>query len=115
MSMRAREAGTDVDVVESRLRYGACEVVNWHGFSQGAGREAIWAQHRLLGTEVIRIHAFERGIPDPIKEWPAFASYIQAVLNSGATPMVTFARAKPPFDSSHNRRWFANRCGEVVW
>ena len=115
IEMRPRDSEIEVSVVESRLRYGTCEVGNWYAFSHGAGREAIWAQHRLMGSEVIRIHAFDRGIPDPIKEWPTFAAYIQAVLNSGATPMVTFARSKPPFDNSYNRRWFANRCGELVW
>jgi hypothetical protein len=106
---------TACEVYESRLRYGCCEVLNWEAFSDGPFRDTLWAQHRLIASEVIRVHVFDRGTPDPLKEWPKFARYIQAVLNSGAVPMITFARSKAPFDSTHNRRWFANRCGEVAW
>jgi hypothetical protein len=104
-----------IEQVESRLRYGCCEVLNWEGFSQGPHKEAIWARHRLIGSEVIRVHLFDKATPDPFKEWPAVARLIQAILDAGAVPMITFARSSPPFDSAHNRRWFANRCGEVVW
>jgi len=104
-----------LEVVESRLRYGCCEVLNWYALSEGPLREAVWARHPQIASEVIRIHAFDRGTPDPVAEWPRFAGYIQAVLNSGAVPMITFTRFKAPVSNPHNRRWFANRCGDVVW
>jgi Glycosyl hydrolases family 39 len=115
MAVTHEDRSTEMEVVVSRLRYGCCEVSNWDAFSRGPHKEAIWAQHRLIRSEVIRMHLFDRSTPDPFRDWPAVAGGIQAILNAGAVPMITFARSAPPFDSLHTRRWFANRCGEVVW
>ena len=58
---------------------------------------------------------FDQPVPDPVREWHMFAAYVQAVLDTGAKPMVTFAKFHPPYDDPHNIRDFVARCTEVVW
>jgi hypothetical protein len=98
-----------------RLRYGVNETDNWRQFALGSRKEQVWQRLRDLGTSVVRIFLFEKHAPDPVAEWPLFAAYVQAVLDAGARPMVTFARFPPPYDDPDNIRTFAARCGDVVW
>ena len=58
---------------------------------------------------------FDKPVPDPVKEWHWFAAVLQAVLDAGAKPMVTFAKFHPPFDDPRNIRDFVSRCCEIVW
>jgi len=98
-----------------RLRYGLNETDNWWYFALGPHRARIQAGFRALHTRVVRIFLFDKHAPDPVTEWPLFAAYVQAVLDIGAVPMITFARFGPPFDSSTDRRRFAARCADVAW
>src|SRR5262249_18609256 len=68
-----------------------------------------------VDTRMIRLFLFDKGAPDPVREWPVFAAYVQAVLNVGATPMITFAKLHRPLDDPRAVRWFANQCADVVW
>jgi hypothetical protein len=106
---------TPNEATHSRLRYGVNEAIGWREFATGPDREQIRDRLRAIGTQIIRIYAFDRYTPDPIRDWPGFAEYVQAVLNTGATPMITFTRFRPPFDDAATVRWFAQRCGELVW
>ena len=98
-----------------QLRYGLNESGGWWHFARGPRRQRIWARWREVDTRVIRIFVFNEYAPDPVREWPAFAAYVQAVLNVGATPMITFAGFPPPFDDPRAVRWFAGRCADVAW
>jgi hypothetical protein len=102
---------------ESRmsLRYGFNETDNWWHFAQGRGRKRIWAKLRELDTQIIRVFLFDKQAPDPILHWTLFHAYIQAVLEVGAKPMITFARFGPPYDNPRALRTFATRCADVVW
>ena len=64
----------------------------------GEHREQIHRRLRLMGTKVIRVFVFDKPVPDPFKEWHWFAAVLQAVLDVGAKPMVTFAKFHPPYD-----------------
>jgi hypothetical protein len=98
-----------------QLRYGFNEIYGWWDLSQGEHRERISRRLRLMGTQVIRIFVFDQPVPDPIKEWHLFADFVQAILDAGARPMVTFAKFPPPYDNPSNVRNFVARCSEVVW
>jgi hypothetical protein len=98
-----------------QLRYGFNEIDGWWHFSQGPHGAEIRRRLRLMGTQVIRIFVFDQPVPDPVKEWPQFAAYVQGVLDSGAVPMVTFGKFAPPYDDAANIARFVARCTEVVW
>jgi hypothetical protein len=106
---------TNPDEPRMRMRYGLNEADEWHEFALGAKREWIWDRMREIDTSLIRVFLFDKGGPDPVTEWPVFRSYVQAVLNVGAKPMVTFAKFHRPFDDRRAIRWFAERCSDVVW
>jgi hypothetical protein len=98
-----------------QLRYGFNEVDGWWDIGLGPHRERIRRHHRLMGTQVVRIFVFDKPVPDPVTEWDLFAAYVQAVLDMGALPMVTFAKYHPPHDEPRNLRTFVARCADVVW
>ena len=98
-----------------QLRYGFNEIDGWAAFSMGEHRERIHRRLRLMGTKVIRVFVFDKPVPDPFKEWHWFAAVLQAVLDAGAKPMVTFAKFHPPYDNPANIRNFVARCCEIVW
>jgi hypothetical protein len=110
----ARETAAP-QMVRSRLRYGVNEAAGWRHFADGPHREKIGNCLRAIGAQIIRIYVFDRYTPNPIKDWPRFARYVEAVLAAGATPMITLSRFCPPFDNAAVLRWFAQRCGELVW
>jgi hypothetical protein len=68
-----------------------------------------------MNTRIIRIFVFDKHAPDPVTAWDEFRAYIDAVLNVGAVPMVTFAKSDRPTDEPRGLRWFATRCSDVVW
>lgn len=97
------------------LRYGFNEVDGWWSIGLGPHRERLRHQHRLMGTEIVRIFVFDKPVPNPIEEWHLFAAYVQAVLDMGAVPMITFAKYHPPHDEARNLRTYVARCTDVVW
>src|SRR5262245_27879248 len=97
-----------------RLRYGVNQGESWRHFALGPERESIWARLREMDTRIIRVFLFDREMPDPATEWQLLASYLEAVLQVRAKPMVTFARFPPPFDSPNAIRAFADRCAALV-
>ncbi len=97
-----------------RLRYGLNETLNWRQFAAGTQREQIGARFRELDTHVIRLMVFDKGAPDPLGDWQPFAGCVQAVLNVGSVPMITFAKFGPPYDDPAAIRAFAGQCAEVV-
>jgi hypothetical protein len=101
--------------VQNHMRYGVNESDSWWYFALGPQRERIWARLRALNTRIIRVFLFDKHAPDPVANWHDFAAYIQAVLNVGAIPFITFAKFRRPFDDARAVRWFANQCADVVW
>ncbi|HEX6000134.1 MAG TPA: hypothetical protein VFZ16_12190 [Hyphomicrobiaceae bacterium] len=97
------------------LRYGFNEVDGWWSIGLGPHRKELQRHHRLMGTEIVRIFVFDKPVPDPVKEWDLFAAYVQAVLDMGAVPMITFAKYHPPHDDERNLRTYLARCADVVW
>jgi len=97
------------------LQYGVNEADSWWHFALGPQRERIWARLRAMDTRIIRIFLFDKHAPDPVTDWDLLAAYVQAVLNVGAVPMVTFAKFHRPADDLRAVRWFSTRCADVVW
>jgi len=102
---------------ESRMKllYGVNEADSWWHFAVGRQRERIRARLRELDVQVIRIFVYDKSAPDPVSNWKMFAAYVQAVLDAGAVPMITFAKSPRPLEDSRTTRWFASRCGDLVW
>jgi Glycosyl hydrolases family 39 len=98
-----------------QLRYGFNEIDAWWHISIGEHRERIRRRLRLMDTRVIRIFVFDKPVPDPVREWHLFAGYVQAVLDAGAVPMITFAKYHPPHDDPRNLRTYVERSRDVVW
>lgn len=101
--------------IRMRTRYGVNQADQCRDFAVGADREHIWSMLRDIDTRLIRLFLFDKDAPDPVTAWPAFASYVQAVLNVRATPMITFAKLHRPLDDPRAIRWFVNQCSDVVW
>jgi hypothetical protein len=98
-----------------QLRYGFNEIDGWAAFALGEHRAEIQRRLRLMGTQVIRVFVFDKPVPNPVGEWHHFAAVLQAVLDAGAKPMVTFAKFHRPFDDRRNIRDFVARSCEIVW
>jgi hypothetical protein len=98
-----------------QMRYGLNEADSWWFFSQGPNRQRIQNRIRSLRPQLIRAFVFDKGTPDPISDWPVFRSYLQAIIDVGAKPVVTFAKCSRPFRDPRAVRWFASQCGDVVW
>jgi hypothetical protein len=98
-----------------QLRYGFNEIDAWWHVGLGEHREKIRRQLKLMDTQVMRIFVFDKPVPDPVWEWDLFAAYVQAVLDAGALPMITFAKFHPPHDDPRNLRTYITRSKDVVW
>ena len=107
--------GQRPDETRMKMLYGVNQADQCWDFALGAQRGHIWERLREVDTRMIRLFLFDKGAPDPVREWPVFASYVQAVLNVGAKPMITFAKLHRPLDDPRAVRWFANQCADVVW
>jgi hypothetical protein len=103
------------DARRMQLRYGFNEVDCWWHISIGPDGEQIRRRLRLMGTRVIRVFVFDKPVPDPMTDWYLFAGYVQAVLDAGAVPMITFAKYHPPHEDPRNLRTYVERTKEVVW
>jgi hypothetical protein len=108
-------AEMDAPAAQVRLRYGVNETDSWWHFALGPARDRIQERLREMRPEIIRVFLYDKNAPDPVTEWPLLRSYFNAVLAVGAVPMVTFARFNRPADDPRAVRWFAERCGDVVW
>jgi hypothetical protein len=104
-----------VGCVPMRLQYGVNESDSWWHFARGPNRERIWTRLRELDVRIVRMFVFDKHAPDPVREWPLLRDYIQAALNLGATPFLTFAKFRRPFDDPRAVRWFTEQCSELVW
>ena len=98
-----------------KLRYGFNEIYGWWHFSQGEHREEIQRRLRLMDTKIVRVFVFDQPVPDPFKDWYSFEGVLQAILDIGAKPMITFAKFPPPYEREKNIKDFAARSSEVVW
>ena len=103
--------------LESRMRtrYGVNQADQCRAFTVGEERARIRSMLQEIDTKMIRLFLFDKGAPDPVSAWPTFASHVQAVLDVGAVPMITFAKLHRPLDDPRAVRWFANQCSDVVW
>ena len=99
----------------NRLRYGFNEIDGWPGFAYSESREEIYRRLRLMNTEIVRLFVFDKPVPDPFKNWRFFAAVIDAVLASGAKPMITFAKFEPPFNDPVRISRYVARASEIVW
>jgi hypothetical protein len=96
------------------MQYGVNQADQCWDFAIGPKRESIWARLREIDTRMVRLFLFDKGAPDHANEWDIFASYVQAVLNVGAKPMMTFAKFQPPFDDPSAVRRFADQSADVA-
>lgn len=116
--MLARELETltpHAAVQRMQLRYGFNEIDAWWHVALGDHRAEIQRRMRRMGTQVVRIFVFDKPVPDPVAHWRHFAAYVQAVLDVGARPMITFAKYYPPHHDPRNLRTFVTRCTDIVW
>lgn len=119
-SQKAKGIGTQVSAVPpgwqlNRLRYGFNEIDGWPGFAFSAQREEIHRRLRLMNTEIVRLFVFDKPVPSPFERWDFFAAVVDAVLASGAKPMITFAKFDPPHHDPVRVDRFVQRASEVVW
>ena len=98
-----------------KMRYGFNEIYGWWHLSQGEHRDEIQRRLRLMDTKVVRVFVFDQPVPDPFKEWHAFEGMLQAILDLGAKPMITFAKFPPPYDRKRNIAEYVARSAEIVW
>ena len=97
------------------MLYGVNQADQCADFAIGPERQRIWDRLREIDTRMVRLFLFDKGAPDPVTEWPIFAAYVQAVLNVGAVPMITFAKLHRPLDDPRAIRWFTTQCSDVIW
>ena len=111
----AKQVPGSLSDTRMKMRYGFNEIYGWWHLSQGQHRELIQKRLRLMDTKVVRVFVFDQPVPDPFNEWHNFEGLIQAILDIGAKPMITFAKFAPPYHDPRNIRHFIARASEVVW
>ena len=94
--------------------YGVNQADACQAFALGDSSALMQQRLREIGTRMIRLFLFDKGAPDPVREWPIFAAYVQAVLSVGAVPMITFAKMHEPVNNLAAVEAFASRSGDVV-
>lgn len=97
-----------------KMRYGVNQADACQAFAIGDSSALIQQRLRDIDTRLIRLFLYDKGAPDPVTEWPVFASYVNAVLDVGATPMITFAKMHRPVTDLDAVQEFAERSGDVV-
>jgi hypothetical protein len=102
------------DGMKMRMLYGVNQADACQAFALGDSSELIQQRLREIGTRMIRLFLYDKGAPDPVTQWPTFVSYVQAVLNVGAKPMITFAKMHRPVNDLEAVAEFADRSGDVV-
>ena len=79
-----------------QLLYGVNQADACQAFAVGDSCDRIQQNLRDIDSRVIRLFLYDKGAPDPVREWPIFVSYVEAVLKIGAKPMITFAKMHKP-------------------
>jgi Glycosyl hydrolases family 39 len=100
--------------IRMRMLYGVNQADACQAFALGDSAGRIQQNLREIDSRIIRLFLYDKGAPDPETEWPIFVSYVQAVLNTGAQPMITFAKMHKPVNDLVAVDEFANRSGDVV-
>jgi beta-xylosidase len=96
------------------MTYGVNQADACQAFALGEASGPMQQRLREIGTGMIRLFLYDKGAPDPVTEWPVFVSYVQAVLNVGAKPMITFAKMHRPVNDLAAVEEFADRSADVV-
>lgn len=99
----------------NRLRYGFNEIDGWPDFAFSVKRDEIHRRLRLMNTEIVRLFVFDKPVPSPFTAWRHFAGVVDAVIASGARPMITFAKFEPPFADPKGIDRYVKRATEIVW
>jgi len=97
-----------------KMIYGVNQADACQAFALGEASGLMQQRLRDVGTRMIRLFLYDKGAPDPVTEWPIFASYVEAVLKVGARPMITFAKMHKPVNDLAAVEEFADRSGDVV-
>jgi hypothetical protein len=97
-----------------RMLYGVNQADACQAFAIGESCGRIQQNLREIDSKIIRLFLYDKGAPDPVTQWPVFASYVQAVLDVGAKPMITFAKMHRPVNDLEAVIEFADRSGDVV-
>src|SRR5215467_11090653 len=82
--------------IPMQMCYGINQADACQAFALGESAGRIQQNLREIDSRIIRLFLYDKGAPDPVTEWPTFASYVQAVLKTGAKPMITFAKMHKP-------------------
>src|SRR5262249_57569026 len=90
-AMRMSGKAPTATTVPMRLRYGYNLSGCCSNFTSGSNGAKVRGLLREAGTEILRIFLFENAAPDPLEQWNDCAAYLDAVLNTGAVPMINFA------------------------
>jgi hypothetical protein len=102
------------DQIKMKMLYGVNQADACQAFAIGESSERIQQRLRDIGTRMIRLFLYDKGAPDPVTQWPIFVSYVQAVQNVDAKPMITFAKMHKPADDLEAADEFASRSADVV-
>src|SRR6478672_3629169 len=97
-----------------RMLYGVNQADACQAFALGESANRIQRNLREIDSRLIRLFLYDKGAPDPLTQWTVFVSYVNAVLNVGAKPMITFAKMHKPVNDLAAVEEFADRSGEVV-
>src|SRR5258708_37189886 len=97
-----------------RRVYGVNQADACRASAVGDARQRIGQNLRDIDTRMIRLFLYDKGAPDPVTQWPIFVSYVEAALNIGAKPMITFAKMHKPVNDLEAVQEFADRSGDVV-
>lgn len=100
--------------IPMRMHYGVNQADACQAFALGESCQRIQQNLRDIDSRIIRLFLYDKGAPDPVTQWPIFASYVQAVLNTGAKPMITFAKMHKPVNDLKAVDEFANQSGDIV-
>jgi len=102
------------DTVKMKMLYGVNQADACQAFAVGDASGVIQQHLRDISTRMIRLFLYDKGAPDPVSDWPLFASYVDAVLRVGAKPMMTFAKMHKPVNDLAAVEEFADRSADVV-
>jgi hypothetical protein len=100
--------------MKMNMLYGVNQADACQAFALGDSSKLIQERLCQVGTRMIRLFLYDKGAPDPVTEWPTFAAYVEAVLNVGAKPMITFAKMHKPVNDLEAVEEFVTRSADVV-
>ncbi len=100
--------------MKMQMLYGVNQADACKAFAIGAAASRIQQNLREIDSRIIRLFLYDKGAPDPVTQWPIFASYVEAVRSIGAKPMITFAKMHKPVSDLEAVQEFAERSADVV-